>query len=400
VTIALAGCTNEQDKAPTSPDTPKLSLGAAAPAPLVDISLGGGKTVKVWPYTSSKLEVAPSDNDPINVVFTGETDPRALRAALMALPATRGAPFDFVTCAWTDALGGDIQGTYIEPDGWEGSAIQLACGAYGPMPRFHLRFFAGANVILGGAHFEIQVPGTSDHQVLNWELAEQLVVYDMVRTGLVNPAELALTGPINGSPWRTVPDYIYNPIHEAADLGDPAYAALLQAIWFPATSGPATGPFPISNSGQATLIPVNAHYAGPMMGSTDEYTVEFDQGIPKPFCASEEPFVWVQGPVLLTQTVTVGPNGRLMSAYKAQGQLQVVPINPANGEPTAPAYSANIVQRQRTTVTNQMNSSESFFQQQLRSANPAERGFQLQQLWVGSEGPDHFKEVTQCGTGN
>jgi hypothetical protein len=390
-TIALAGCTSQPDTAPTNPDTPDLSLGAPAPGPLTSIDLGANHALRFWPFTSSRLEADPG-NDPVNVIFTGRVDVRDLRAALMALPAGRGAPFEFVTCTWTDAIGGDIQGTYAKPGGWEGSAIQVACGDYGPMPRFHLRFFDAGQAILGGAHFEIQIPGTDQHQVLNWELAEQLVAYDVVRTGLVKPGDLAQTDQINPSPWRTIPDFIYNLLP----------SQLLPLIAFgsggPAPVQPVTQPVPISSDGMATILPVTGHYAGPITGSTQSFTINFDQGIPKPFCAAKEPLVYVNGPVFLEQNVTVGRHGQLMSAFSAHGQLQVVPLDPATGQPNGAPYSANVVQRQRTIVTDWMNSAESFFLQQLRSANREQRGFQLQELWLGSRGPDRFKEVTRCGT--
>ena len=60
------------------------------------------------------------------------------------------------------------------------------CGTYGPI-RFHLRLVKLGALTIGNAHFEVLIPGTTDHQVLSWELAEQLVTYDLARTGLSAP---------------------------------------------------------------------------------------------------------------------------------------------------------------------------------------------------------------------
>ena len=67
-----------------------------------------------------------------------------------------------------------------------------------------------ALLTLGNAHFELLIPGTTDHQVLSWELAEQLVTVDMVRSGLLAAAP-GSTAPINAAPgFRQIPAEIYN----------------------------------------------------------------------------------------------------------------------------------------------------------------------------------------------
>ena len=87
--------------------------------------------------------------------------------------------------------------------------MQLQCGGYGPI-RFHLRLFDIGGTTLGNAHFEVLIPGTTDHQVLSWELAEQLVTFDFARSGLLGapPGSIA---PVNPAPsFRGIPAPLYD----------------------------------------------------------------------------------------------------------------------------------------------------------------------------------------------
>ena len=85
--------------------------------------------------------------------------------------------------------------------------------------RVHLRLFRteppvwnGGGWTIGAAHFEIRIPGIADHQVLSWELAQQVVMVDFLRSGLLDPGlPMIPTGPINDAPsFRTIPAMIYN----------------------------------------------------------------------------------------------------------------------------------------------------------------------------------------------
>src|SRR5690606_11332242 len=89
--------------------------------------------------------------------------------------------------------------------------------------RFHLRLYRQGDVTLGAVHFELLIPGTTEHQVLSWELAEQLVTVDLARSGLLG-APPSQTGAINAAPtFRTIPAPIYNgvPVSLRAAIGGP-----------------------------------------------------------------------------------------------------------------------------------------------------------------------------------
>ena len=193
-TIALAGCSESASPSPAGTDDPALGL-APAPAGLATVD---GTGIQLWPFLSTDLE---TEHDPLSILVTGEGDPRRIRAALLSLNGDRSAlppPFDALAlfdCTWTDGIG-DEHATYIAGPGWSASAIQLECGTFGPAPRFHVRLFDAGSAVLIGAHFEIQVPGTTDHEVLNFDIAKALVAADLLRAGVAGaPASRACRRP-------------------------------------------------------------------------------------------------------------------------------------------------------------------------------------------------------------
>jgi hypothetical protein len=164
------------------------------PAGTVSVVVGVSPE-RIWPYTTDDF-VTPSD--PVNLIFPN-SDPRALRQALMALDGNRSAfgfPSSFpFNCTWSDAMGNE-QAAWAEAKGWTAGDVQLTCGPYGPL-RFHLRLFRQGSFTLGAAHFEVMIPDTADHQILDWEVAETLVKVDLARSGWLTapPAAATVTPP-------------------------------------------------------------------------------------------------------------------------------------------------------------------------------------------------------------
>ena len=333
-----------------SPEMPSVALSRLhqsavkaappAPAPLIPLTLGG-ESRSLWPYLSSDLTSTPED--PVSLVFRGQADPRSIRAALFALNGDRTAfgfpnvaPFN---CTWTDAIG-DVQAGFTEENGWVGSAIQLACGAFGPM-RFHVRLFAmGNGWTVGGAHFEVLIPGTTTHQVLSWELAEQLVTVDLMRTGLLDPANpIGATDQINATPFRTIPAVIYNglPGDLRAVIGGPAADQSTDV--------------PIQNDGHATVFNLAGALAQTSGTAVQDFTIQFNQVIPKPFCATgPTDFVLVQGPVHLTETIQTS-GGNFQTQFHANGRLSVTPIDILTGTPAGATFSATVQQEQASAFS-------------------------------------------------
>jgi hypothetical protein len=204
--------------------------------------------------------------------------------------------------------------------------------------RFHLRLFSAGAFTVANAHFELLIPGTADHQVLSWELAEQLVALDMRRTGLLDPAQpFGATAGINEAPFRTIPAEIYNLLP----------AGLTAAIGGP--SAPVSAPVPIASDGAATIVRLVGRAAPSPGQATQEFPIEYDQVIPRPFCAaSPAELVRVHGPVTLRKTVGLTASGELTSEFHADGRLEITPIDPTTGQPSGPTYEAEVQENQTT----------------------------------------------------
>lgn len=325
----LAGCSDD------NPCTCDLATPESAPAPQgLEQGTFAGRTLEFWPYTGAVLDGTPSD--PINLVFVGQAAPEELRAALLSLDGDRSAadfpPVEPFTGLWQDA-NGDVQASYSTSSGWTGSVIQLQLGGYGPL-RVHLRLFATAAPwgetgvwTLGSAHFELLIPGTADHQVLSWELAEQVVAADLLRSGLLDTetptGSLAALHEAPG--FREIPAMLYNEL--PLEL-----RALIQ--------GPLAdvdAPVPIATGGDATVL----HVAGSVPCSpgvcTESFAMTYDQVVPKPFC-SDGPQDWVRvaGPIEFHKTVIIAADGgyRYESGY--YGELTVTPLD-LSTDPPSPA---------------------------------------------------------------
>lgn len=311
-------------------------VGDTPPSGQAAVSIAAG-SLTFWPYTGRSFDGEPVD--PINLVFAGQASPLQIRAALMALDGDRTAfglpPVPPFNQTWQDAIGGDVQTTWAaDGEGWVGSIIQLTLGDYGPL-RVHLRLFqTGAACgdggwTLGGAHFEMQIPGVAEHQVLSWELAEQIVVVDLLRTGLLNPASPAVpTGPINAAPsFRTIPAMIYNllPPELIAIIGGPPQ--------------PVTDDVPLPSDGQGTLLDLVTPAPVPAGAWTQTLTIQYDQVVPRPYC-SDGPgdYLYITGPVSFSLTTSVSDAGVYTGEVSYAGVLEAVPVDVSGGAPVPIGY--------------------------------------------------------------
>lgn len=334
--------------------------------------------------------------DPVNIIFTGNADPVRIRAALLNLDGDRTAfgfpaahPFD---AKWSDAVGG-VHTNYSEGEGWQASVIQLQLGSYAPV-RAHLRLFRtgepfgnGGTWTVGGAHFEVLIPGTADHQVLSWELAQQLVVVDMIRSGLLDAATpYQSSDVINETPsFRTIPDVIYNGLPEElkAAIGGPA--------------GTVSAPVPLASDGRATILHVTGEPASRTGDFGESFTLTYNQVIPKPLC-SDGPLDWVlvSGPVELSRTETVDAAGRYQYHTRIAGQLTITPVDiTANPPaPAGPSYQAQIGDLQEGAI----NTQTSWGLADAKRIAPQEGGteFLMTRLRVASNGRDSYRAQTLC----
>ena len=292
------------------------------PGGLVTVALGAESLV-FWPYTGTSFDGSPMD--PVQLIFVGQADPVQIRAALLALDGDRSAlglppvsPFNDV---WSDAEG-SVQTTYAGED-WLGSVVQLQLGNYEPL-RVHLRLFAtglttatGDAITLGAAHFELKIPGTADHQVLSWKRAQELVVFDMMRTGLLDPAlPMFPTPPIHPAEFREIPTFIYNEL--PLDL----------RIFIEGPPVPALDPVGIKTTTVAMVLRVAG--AVPVVPGTHQATIvqTYNLPVPKPFC-NESGYEWfyLTGPVTFEKTVEVGADGRYAYTSSYSGLLTATPVD-------------------------------------------------------------------------
>lgn len=386
---ALAACS---DTPPSSlhepePDPRAARLATAAPSPLATITVGGAAT-QVFPYLADDLTSTP--RDPVNLVFVGQADPRAIRATLMSLDGNRsGSPFAPFDCTWNDAVGG-LQAAWSEAEGWSGSAIQLECGAYGPV-RFHLRFFEAGGIALGGAHFEFLIPGTSDHQVVSWELAEQLVTFDLARAGVLGDAP-GSTGPINAAPsFRAIPGFLY----DLAAGSDPAFGFLLSQLGLVDLPGGDKG---IPTDGMATLLTLATGAPLVAATATQDFEVPFGQLIPKPFCVegAPSPYLYVSGPVRLTLTSRQDADGTFDQEMRAQGRLTLTPWNPMTNSPAGESYLADVGEFQQSRIDRRGTSIHGIQQQHEIPTGAPGRGRLQIHLKVSPQGVPQYVRDVHC----
>jgi len=354
---------------------------APAPTPLVTVA-GPTSSVEIWPFTTSLIGAPGSD--PMNLVFP-DVDVRSLRAALMMLGGDRSAfglpnvpPFD---CTWKESMGSNQ--TSFAAGEWTASAIQLECGDYGPI-RFHVRLFPAGAWTIASTHFEVLIDGTNQHEVLSWELAEQLVTLDFVRSGLL-AAPPSVTDVITPTPsFRTINPLVYNalPVELRLLIGGPP--------------GPVVAPVPVANDGRAVLLALAGPVGGERLVSKREFTLQFDQTIPKPFCSTGPlDYLYVQGPIRFSQQVVVSGSGNYVTRFHAVGGLDLTPINPLTGERGDP-LRARVAEHDRSLVTDHVTLVSTFQMQLILPGRDRASGRLFARLRVGPGSSDASSLEITC----
>jgi hypothetical protein len=265
--------------------------------------------------------------------------------------------------------------------------VQLECGEYESI-RFHLRLFPAGAWTMANAHFEVLIPGTTDHQVLSWNLAKQLVLVDLQRTGLLDPgvpfgAALGLTP---APAFREIPAMIYNglPTGLRGLIGGP-----------PGNVDAGVG---ISNDGTAIIANLADRAVVDRGTARHDFEVAFDQLIPKPFCAGS-PTDWVhaEGPVRFTHRVVTSPQGEVSTQIQVVGSLKVTPVNIQTGVVTGESRKAQVTDHY-TSATLGRSGRVSSAQLRLITASSGAAGSESEhvRLRVGPDGRTDFSREERC----
>ena len=391
--VALTGCSSEDPSVSEPGFDPLLAAGPSAPPPPgghVNLNVAG-EELEIWPYTGKDFSGTPSD--PVNLVFVGNVDPVQIRAALMALDGDRtafGFPDAFpFNSRWSDANGG-VQACWSEAEGWSGGVIQLQAGAYGPL-RFHLRLFrtgaafGGGGWTLANCHMDVLIPGTPEHAVIAWELPEQLVMVDLVRSGLLG-APPGATDVFTAAPtFRTIPAPVFNGLPDA----------LKAALDLPL--GPSPTDVAIPNDGRATVLTVAGAVPVVADSRSEAFEIPFGQLIPKPFCIDgPTDYVWVEGMVSLRKDVSVAGTGSYDYTSRIFGRLSVTPMD-VTVSPPVPAgtpYMANISDSQ----SGLMNADNEHVRGAARRIAPQDGGAELlmEQIRITLRGAKRFSSSSKC----
>jgi len=306
--------------------------GQSAPRPdgIVRIDVAS-EQLKLWPFTTTNyLPGAAGKSDPINLVFL-HTDPRAIRQRLMELGGDRPEwpflPMGANGCVWMDGMGYE-QAAYLKPEGWVGDEVQLVCATpdspLGHEYRFHVRLFRSGPHTIGGAHFEINIPGTAEHEVLSWELARQFVTDEIARldsgafegnTPLFLPEDgsfRTVRGLINGYVWQT--------------QGAMGNIVFLLALGLDAPTPPDFPDVPIPATGLAAVFTPLFTYLPESSDITLTDSRTYGVITLKPFC-EPVPIQITGGPLTFTLRVQTNPSGKYQRTYTAGGTLQVTTLS-------------------------------------------------------------------------
>ena len=384
--VALLAAACNQDNGPAAPE---LSTGLsptqlngnepAAPSGLVQVTIGGA-SMTIWPFTGTNFSGTRSDV--VNLIFSGNADPRQIRAALLRLSGTgRPGPLAAFSCTWEDAVG-NPQTNYGDNAGWVGSAIQLECGNFFG-PRFHLRMFRQGATTVASAHYEILIPGTNFHEILSWELAQAFLTADIARTGLLGSAPSA-TAAITPAPYYGVVRAAVTAMLSAAQIA--GFGLRVNA----------DGTASVPNDGIATILDLAV--AEPVIEGVEDknFTITFGQVIPKPFCATGTTgYLYASGPIVVRMRSGIS-EGNYRSEWTGQGTLSLLPFNPATGQPAGAPYQAVVSERMNSDMTPGTAGAEHFSDQRELPDDGTTRGVQLMQLRAREDGRDIFTLDISC----
>ena len=221
--------------------------------------------------------------------------------------------------------------------------------------------------------------------MISWEIAEQFVMVDLLRSGLLDAAQ-----PIGAAIGLTPAPSIHT-IHPAIYNGLPA--PLIALIGGPA---PVAAPVPLPNDGVATILNLAAE--APLVPAHEHvrYVLPFDQVIPKPFCAGPQDFVHATGSIDFDHLVILTASGNYESRFHAHGELHVTPVDPTAQPPVAigPPFRALVQERYASHVTSTLSHASMTRKQRLSAPGAGFLGSLQLELRLDSR--DRFDLDVRC----
>ena len=209
---------------------------------------------------------------------------------------------------------------------------------------------------------------------------------DFMRSGLLDPdLPMIPTGPINDSPFRTIPAVIYNslPPELKGLIGGPP--------------GEVSEDIPIGTDGQAIVLNLVGTVDRVAEVRQQNLVIDFDQVIPKPFCASGPyDYVNVVGPVTLTQTSEMTEWGTYQATFYASGELTVTPVDPMTGQPIGETLDARVKELHNSVFSEGVASGASLRLQSLHPFTSPGSGWFFERFRVSSNGGSAYQLITRC----
>lgn len=130
---------------------------------------------------------------------------------------------------------------------------------------------------------------------------------------------------------------------------------------------------------------------------TQEFVLEYNQVVPKPFCNAGDEYVYVQGPVSLKMTTHMTRSGMYAMSFFAEGELSVTPVNPMTGEPVGPSLEAHVTQRHSSMIANHKASALGVMFQQIGRKGDAGFAYYCSRLSLSVPGSKCYDMIICCG---
>jgi len=262
--------------------------------------------------------------------------------------------------------------------------VQLACvnlkAPMGDPFRFHLRLFRSGPHTFGATHFEINIPGTAEHEVLSWDFARDFVTLDMMRTQTLVPAMPGAVPLVPPGTFREVRRLIYEGVRGLA--GDD-FVKLIGLPLLPPGSTDQVVPIPTNGAAMA-LSPI-IHFRPVKSDRTTTYQGTYKIDAPKPFCGPA--LVNLTGTLQFRLRVQTNPSGKFQRTYSVSGILRVKPLNPPGAEANAIIWEGH-----RAMLTDHYGEISEQASQTFLS-----KPVQFKAWTFGAGQHDYFWEQTSCG---